>query len=203
MSSTTKDKLSKFKQLQKQRSLAQSQNKSDVYREHSRNSTTPAALQKHSQKQQDAELALLKMDDPLTNQQMERKKLWNYSVEDNQKWHEKNSSVEQRSKNQNDQNILAERTYLKKINEISKKKLSLGIKDASVDSNDGEYQFDHQPSKQTIELYTGSLQSSQNAKITKTNKNKLKNGKDTTLYINRKNKEFNEKLARHYDKHIE
>lgn len=218
---STAERLKKFQDLKIQRRKVDDENRKELYLEHQRNRTNPQKLKNQAKKHSKEEEEKLKNSasgdlssgQPLD--EIERKKLWNYSVEDNEHWEEKKAEQQRNKQNAkySDYNQLAEQTYLKRINELAKKKQnsfggegqsarnSVGKVLTTGDSYSQEYAFNHRPAKRDVDLLVKTTKDAETRKITKTNKTREKNAKGTSLYINRKNKDFNEKLGRHYDKY--
>lgn len=177
---TMSSRLERFKALQKQRKSVEKQTSVEVYRERQRNSTKKPSGQQPTEEESPED---------------ERKKIWNYSVEDNEKWDEmtKTKRENKLASKYNDYDTLAERTYLKKIAQVEK----AGIEGDDVSTAE-EYNFDHKPSEKAVEFVTNSLKTAEANKIAKTSKTKKKNSAHSGAYINKKNKDFNEKIERLY-----
>lgn len=192
-------RLEKFKSLKSRRVEAESENKKELYKEHQRNKTDFKKVKALEKSKQAAELELQKLDgNDREILAANKKQLWNYSVEDNEVWEEKmaDSKANKAGAHISDYNTLAHKTYVKSIKEMDKKRKG----ETNKINNYTEYGYDHKPSQVDVELYTGVLKQKEAARIQKNKIKSVKNGKDS-MYINQKNKDFNGKLARHYDKY--
>ncbi|ODV94946.1 hypothetical protein PACTADRAFT_50787, partial [Pachysolen tannophilus NRRL Y-2460] len=91
-------------------------------------------------------------------------------------------------------NELAENTYLK---ENKKVKIDLELYEKEKKHNDANngMDFNHKPSKEKINILLSDFKHKNARKLSKMNKSK---DRDSTSFINDKNRQFNEKLNRHY-----
>ncbi len=173
-----------------------------------------------NQKQR-AEFELAKLEAEASNEDFERQRAWDWTVEESEKWDKRMAEKKDREENGGfqDYSQAAERAYLKEMREFKpdvKSYLQSQIKDlqknnikevittengqiiVSGDTEPTRY-GEHKPSKSDIDRLVG--------QVKKGDERRMKRRRDsdenetTVNYINETNKQFNKKLARHYDKY--
>ncbi|KAH3669531.1 hypothetical protein WICMUC_004953 [Wickerhamomyces mucosus] len=189
--------MAKLKQLQRRKTDSAKLNRQELFKE-----------QKNKQNENKVRKSVddeLQLKEEYT-EESQRLKNWDYTLEENEKWEAK-----QELKNSNIDNAgfrnysqLAEQSYRREIEELNidkeaylKGKLKrLKQKDALDRDQDDEIDdYNNKPSKAAIDQLIANLKGSDGRKM-----KRRKNYEDTSSYINDKNKQFNEKLNRHYDK---
>ncbi|CDR44605.1 CYFA0S15e00496g1_1 [Cyberlindnera fabianii] len=213
-SPTAVERLAKLKQLQKRKTEAAKLNRQELFREHKLQSIGDSKLRNLESKQERALEELEKIETEEKGESWERKKVWDYSIEDNEKWEEKQALKNANKSNAGFSNYtqLAEQSYKKEISQIEvdkeaykKEKEKLNKKkenddnDDNNDNNDDDddnNDFSHKPSKNAVNKLLSTMKGGDARRM-----QRRKNYDDTDNYINTKNKQFNEKLDRHYDKY--
>lgn len=212
------DRLDRFKRLQVLRKRSQKDNRKDLYKEYKRNRlnttiNTDTQSLVDDKKSKAIVDSLKNSNGEVIKEKLKKKELWNYSVEDSERWENK------KLKNPNDNDIkennggddfdtVAKNTYLKQVTLIKSERMKSDalVTTAKVSLNsdeNGNYKYDHVPSKEDISLLVKTLKNSEKNKQSRIAKTKVKNeiSSSKSAYINVKNKEFNEKLSRQYDKY--
>ncbi|CCH41586.1 hypothetical protein BN7_1127 [Wickerhamomyces ciferrii] len=229
------ERLQKLQQLKKRKHESEKKNRDELFKEHREQSLEKGKLNSIKQKQEKAMEELEKIETKESGEDWERKKGWDYSIEDHEKWDKKQQLKNGNIRNGGFSNYsqLAEQSYTKEINNLDinkeeylKQKEKLKQKSIKSDEDDedsnsdtiDQVDFTNKPSKEAIDRLVGNLKESDTRKLRRRkdygttdtySKYKLYflfvffdtryTNKITT--VNDKNKQFNEKLNRHYDKH--
>lgn len=173
------ERLQKLQQLKKRKTEGEKKNREELFKEHKKLSIGEGKLRSIEQKQEKALEILDKLESKEKGEDWERKKGWDYSIEDHEKWDKK-----QEAKNQNKNNggfvnysQLAEQSYKKEIDnlEINKeeylkqkerlkqKKIRNGEDDEDEDNE--EVDFTNKPSKAAIDRLVGNMKGSDARKL--------------------------------------
>lgn len=238
MSSRSLDeRLQKLEQLKKRKNESEKKNREELFKEHRKQAVGEGKLRAMELKQEKAMEELDKLESKEKGEDWDRKKGWDYSIEDNEKWDKK-----QELKNQNKNNggfvnyaQLAEQSYKKEIDslEVNKeeylrqkaklqKKRIRSAEDGKDDEGDqsdlDEVDYNDKPSKAAIDRLVSNMRGSDTRKL-----RRRKDYEETDTYskyfrciffflrgssftntqtVNDKNKQFNEKLDRHYDGYL-
>ncbi|GMG20965.1 unnamed protein product [Ambrosiozyma monospora] len=206
---TTTDRLQKLREIRALKNSAKAENRRDLYSDFEKKKKDEKLLKTLSDKQERARDELNQIEFQQEGVNFERLRNLNYTVEDDEKWNEKQS---QRSKQDHKefQNYtqLAEQTYLKKLKAMDKlseneyieqKKLyqclkGKGFSEAQIITKLTDKKL---VSKLVIEL------KEQDEKAYKKRKRDAENDDDISIgFINDKNKLFNKKLNRHFNQYL-
>ncbi|KAA8898568.1 hypothetical protein TRICI_006523 [Trichomonascus ciferrii] len=218
-------RLEKFKQLRRRAAESSRANRSDLYQEYRRSQSDPNQQAKLTRKKEEAELEMAKLDSKERGEDFERKRAWDWTVEEAEKWDEKQKEKQERMDSSafSDFSSAAEKAYLKEMKDFKpdieayqKEKLKALKKDAIlVEDDEGKvvaynkdgslYEPDktdtsfltNKPRKEAVDRLVESMKTNDKRRM---KRRKQDEGEHVT-YINEKNKQFNMKLARHYDKY--
>lgn len=216
----------RFKQLKKKAVESSQANRSDLYQEYKNSQTDPKLKAKMDRKKEEAEFELSKLDSKEKGEDFERKRAWDWTIEESERWDEKQEEKRGRMESSvfSDHSTAAEKAYLKEmkdfkpdLDEYQREKLNALKRDAILieDENgkvipynkDGSvYEYDetkdssflnNKPKKAAVDRLVQSLKSNDSRRM----KRRKKDDEEHVTYINEKNKQFNMKLSRHYDKY--
>ncbi|CAN6630478.1 pre-mRNA-splicing factor Syf2p [Trichomonascus vanleenenianus] len=180
------DRKERFKQLRRRANQSAQENRKELYNESNR-----AREGEKSLTAQKAEIELAKIEAEEAGEDFERKRAWDWTVEESEKWDAKQKEKKSSYADDTDQ---AERTYYKQMRDIDPS--TSNSKESKEQEEEESYKCDHKPAKKNVDKLVSALN--------KTQQNSLKRRKtdeSSISYINQKNKDFNEKLSRHYDKY--
>jgi pre-mRNA-splicing factor SYF2 len=238
------ERVARFKALQSRASASQKSNLAEARAEASRNSVDPSVLANLSRKSAIASHNLLKADteEEGGRDAFERKRAWDYTVEESERWDER---MEKKARNRDnvafqDYSQEAEKIYERQIRNLEKQELKGEVKNREeyeaskaaliekaaqsggleiVETESGELVaidkdgtfystsdsvdfVESRPKRENVDRLVKDLQKAEEVKM-KRRRDRLgadANDGDVT-YINDKNKQFNQKLARFYDKY--
>lgn len=189
------ERLEKFKALKAKAKKATSDNRKDLYNEHKKQSISSKERQRLERRKEDAEVELAKLDAEEAGEDFDRKRAWDWTVEEAERWDEKQRLKKKAKEDSQDDDFttIAERSYAKKV------------RDMEVDSNAYEKEkdrgvdqvYEHKPNKKAVDkLINGMTRKN-------TKRPAAAKGEDgsVTSFINEKNKIYNKELSRHYDKY--
>ncbi|GET02785.1 SYF2-domain-containing protein [Rhizophagus clarus] len=208
-----------LQRLRKRSDDALQANRHEVYEEFQRKKTNPI----QQERKREAEKLLAKQEAQVRGENYERKRFWGYSAESVEKWEKKQEKKAKRSNTGfTDFNQVAHKKYKKQINELKpdleaydEKKIATTLtttKDGKVVCIDTESSFyrdanslryasvDNVPSPQEVDRLVTDV-SKQIAQREKFSRRKQADDDDEITYINNRNKRFNEKIGRFYDKY--
>ncbi|GAA5862161.1 hypothetical protein JCM3774_004804 [Rhodotorula dairenensis] len=218
------DRMNKLKELRKRMGESARANRQDVIAEVNAQRASARTLAKLERKRQQAEAMGEKARAAETGEDLERKKNWEYSIEDNERWDKKQARKERRADYSfTDYDDVTRRKYKKDLDDFkpdlttyNKQREAALQSDALVasatggevgpvlDSN-GLYRdansfvyADHKPSEDQVDRMISKL----NSDIDKRQKRSRQRDDDEQgdiTWINEKNRQFNRKLARYYD----
>jgi pre-mRNA-splicing factor SYF2 len=206
---SAQDRLEKLKQLQKRKAEGSRQNRQELFKEH-RQQSIGKQLEQLRKRQEKAQEELDSLESKEQGEDSHRKKVWDYTIEDNEKWDAKQEMRKSNKKNAGFKNYsqMAEQSYKKEIGmlEVDKEKYK-GHKDKEQDN--------HRPSREAIDTLVDQLTTSDSRRMKRKKRDdvdsyseylfvlliRLRQFKILTASVNDKNKQFNEKLNRHYDKY--
>ncbi len=238
------DRMARFKALQSRASASQKSNLAEARAEASRSSVDPSVIANLSRKAAVASHNLLKAD---TEEEggtgtFERKRAWDYTVEESERWDER---MEKKARNRDnvafqDYSSEAGKIYERQVRELEKSQLKGEVKNreeyeasraaliekaaqsggleivemengelVAIDKNGTFYStlnsvdfVESQPKRENVDRLVKDLQKAEEVRLKK-RRDRLDadaNDGDVT-YINDKNKQFNQKLARFYDRY--
>ncbi|KAF7506584.1 pre-mRNA-splicing factor syf2 [Endocarpon pusillum] len=243
-STSQTDRMARFKALQSRASASQKSNLAEARAEASRSSVDPSLLANLSRKAAVASHNLLKAD---TEEEgglgaFERKRAWDYTVEESERWDERMEKKARQRDNVAFQDYSSEaaKMYERQIKNLENMELKGGIKNREeyeaskaaliekaaqsggldiVEMEDGELVavdkdgtfystsdtvdfVENRPKRENVDRLVKDMQKAEDARL-KRRRDRL--GADTNdgdiTYINDKNKQFNQKLARFYDRY--
>ncbi|ERF74956.1 Pre-mRNA-splicing factor syf2 [Endocarpon pusillum Z07020] len=243
-STSQTDRMARFKALQSRASASQKSNLAEARAEASRSSVDPSLLANLSRKAAVASHNLLKAD---TEEEgglgaFERKRAWDYTVEESERWDERMEKKARQRDNVAFQDYSSEaaKMYERQIKNLENMELKGGIRNREeyeaskaaliekaaqsggldiVEMEDGELvavdkdgtfystsdtvEFvENRPKRENVDRLVKDMQKAEDARL-KRRRDRL--GADTNdgdiTYINDKNKQFNQKLARFYDRY--
>lgn len=238
------DRMARFKALQSRASASQKSNLAEARAEAARTSVDPSVLANLSHKAAVASHNLLKVD---TEEEggtgaFERKRAWDYTIEESERWDER---MEKKARNRDnvafqDYSSEAGKIYERQMRELEKSELKGEIKNreeyeaskavliekaaqsggleivemengelVAIDKNGTFYStsnsvdfVESRPKRENVDRLVRDLQKAEEVRLKK-RRDRLgadANDGDVT-YINDKNKQFNQKLARFYDRY--
>jgi pre-mRNA-splicing factor SYF2 len=227
------DRLARFKALQARHASSKKQNLKDAQQEAKQMATNPGVLKSLDRKHAVASHNLLKAETEASGEDFERKRAWDWTVEESEKWDKRMAKKERHRQDVAFQDYTqdARKSYKKqmrdfkpdleayqnqKMEAIEKAVANGGLE--LVETEDGELiavdrdgsfystadtsDFSQRkPDKAGVDRLVADLQRAEEARLKK-RKDRMKDQDDGDItYINLKNKQFNEKLKRFYDKY--
>lgn len=243
-STTSADRLARFAALKARATQSARSNLSEAKAEAQRSALDPQTLSNLARKRDIAAHNLLKADVEAEEGQgaFERKRAWDYTVEESEKWDERVARKrEAREKNEfQDYAAEAARVYERQIRELEKTQNARGgtghdeeyqaqkrelIEEAArnggleiVETTDGELVaidkdgrffangtntgfVEQKPKKENIDRLVADLQKAEEVSLRKRRERRGEQNDGDVTYINEKNRQFNMKLARFYDRY--
>jgi pre-mRNA-splicing factor SYF2 len=233
-SNSTADRLARFKALQARQAASRKDNFNASKAEAQKLTTDPSILISLQRKRDTAAEKLLKADIVESGEDFERKRAWDWTVEESEKWDRR---LEKKARHRDDVAFQdyrkeAEKTYKRQLKDLKpdlegyEKAKAEAVERAAktggleiVETEDGELVavdkdgtfyssadntdfIQNKPSKEQVDRLVSELRKAEEARLRK-RRERLQDddtGGDVT-YINKKNKQFNEKLARFYNKY--
>ncbi|KAK7207944.1 SYF2 splicing factor-domain-containing protein, partial [Myxozyma melibiosi] len=200
-----------------------SENKQELFAEYRRQKIDPAAVARLERKKADAELELSKIEASEQGEDFERKRAWDWTIEETEKWNERMERKKQAKQNSvlADFSLAADRAYQRELRDLQPdKEAYLRQKTKSIEKSgqivegengkliavDGD-RFDsahsldftsNKPPKEAVDRLVNSIKKADQQRMRKAPKTADEDG---ALAINEKNKHFNKKLSRYYDKY--
>ncbi|KAJ2966478.1 hypothetical protein NUW58_g10651 [Xylaria curta] len=228
------DRLARFRALQARAKTSSDQNLKEATKESQRLATDPSALTALHRRRDIAAHKLLKAETEEGGEDFERKRAWDWTVEESERWdkrvkkkgaHRDNNAFQDYRAESNKiykrqlQNLAPdmERYEKDKMKAIEKAAASGGLeiietedgeliavdKDGSFYSTADSTTFhENKPDKAAVDRLVEDLKRAEEARLRKRRERMAKNGDEGDItYINEKNKQFNQKLARFYNKY--
>ncbi|KAI1819116.1 SYF2 splicing factor-domain-containing protein [Xylaria intraflava] len=228
------DRLARFRALQARAKTSSDQNFKEAAKESQRLATDPSALTALHRRRDIAAHKLLKAETEEAGEDFERKRAWDWTVEESERWdkrvkkkaaHRDNNAFQDYRAESNKiykrqlQNLAPdmERYEKDKMKAIEKAAASGGLeiieteegeliavdKDGSFYSTADSTTFhENKPDKAAVDRLVEDLKRAEEARLRKRKERMAQNGDDGDVtYINEKNKQFNQKLARFYNKY--
>ncbi|CAG8533218.1 6812_t:CDS:2 [Funneliformis caledonium] len=220
-------RMEKFKKLRSRMDEGETANRKEVFEEHQRKKTNPKEIIKQERKREEAEKLLAKQQAEERGEDYERSKFWEYSAESVEKWEKKQEKKAKKSDVAfTDYNQVAHKKYKRQINELKpdlvtyKEQKAAAVASSSLvttedgqivsvdtesnfyrDANSLQYaSVDNQPTREAIDRVVADVNKTI-AKREKSSRQKPVNEDDDITYINERNRRFNEKIGRFYDKY--
>jgi pre-mRNA-splicing factor SYF2 len=234
-SNSAADRMARFKALKARQAAGMKQNAKEVQRETDRMKIDPELVKKLDRKNAIASHKLLKDDTEAAGGDFERKRAWDWTIEESEKWDRR---LEKKAANRenvafSDYSAEAQKVYQRqmrdfkpdmeayeqgKMDAIQKAARNGGLeivetetgeliavdRDGSfLSTSDQPQDFTSKPSKEALDRLVNDIKKAEDVRMQRRkqrNKEQLDENGDVT-YINQKNKQFNEKLKRFYDKY--
>lgn len=190
-----KERIQKLQQLKRRKAEGVKLNREELFKEHRHQAIGEAKLRQLGKRQENALEELEKLESEERGEDHERKKAWDYTLEDHEKWDEKVEMRRNNKKNSGFQNYtqMAEQSYKKEVALMPVDKDSY----KKQKEKNGDVDFANKPTKAAVDALVESLTTGDKRRM-----RKKRDNDETEGYINDKNKQFNEKLSRHYDKYL-
>ncbi|KAJ5619777.1 SYF2-domain-containing protein [Penicillium lagena] len=230
--SKARERQERFKALQSRAKSAAERNLKETAAETQRLATDPALLHSLSRKHAFASHNLLKADTEASGEDFERKRAWDWTVDESEKWDRRMEKKQRHRDNVAFQDYTqdAQKVYKRQMRELApnleayeKEKMAAIEKAAAngdleiVETSDGEmiavdkngsfYSTadsvgftDSKPDRAAVDRLVSDLQKAEEVRLKKRKERRGDEEADVT-YINDKNKQFNQKLARFYNKY--
>ncbi|KAJ5169001.1 Pre-mRNA-splicing factor syf2 [Penicillium canariense] len=227
-----RERKDRFKALQARAKSATERNLKETAAETQRLATDPGLLNSISRKHAFASHNLLKADTEAAGEDFERKRAWDWTVEESEKW-DRRMGKKQRHREDvafQDYTQDARKVYKRQLRELApdleayeKEKMAAIEKAAAngdleiVETSDGEmiaidkngsfYSTadsvgfaDNKPNRANVDKLVNDIRKAEEVRLKKRKERRGDEEADVT-YINEKNKQFNQKLARFYNKY--
>ncbi|KAF3915283.1 hypothetical protein AA313_de0201426 [Arthrobotrys entomopaga] len=224
-SDPAQDRLARFKALQARAKSSVDTNRKEVYAERKRQAVDPREIAALQRRKADAEMKLEKANVIDEGGDFERKRAWDWTVEESEKWDKK---LEKKKKKAEDAAFQDYRQNARKVYKRQLQGMDVDLdayakerakvaKDGQIyETEDGELvavdeggEFyadgtslafvDNKPSRANVDKLVKELKKADEVRI----KRQKKGDDDDITYINDKNKQFNQKLARYYNKYTQ
>jgi pre-mRNA-splicing factor SYF2 len=229
------DRMARFRALQARAKASSDQNLKEATKESQRLASDPSQLASLSRKHAIASHKLLKADVEAAGEDFERKRAWDWTIEESEKWDKRVAKKEAHRDNNAFQDYRAEsqKVYKRQVRNMAapdlekyaREKMAAIEKAAAagtleiVETEDGELiaidkdgsfystadstSFaENKPDKAAIDRLVNDLKKADEVSLKKRRDRMAANGDDADVtYINEKNKQFNQKLARFYNKY--
>ncbi|KAI2618697.1 SYF2-domain-containing protein [Hypomontagnella submonticulosa] len=229
-----KERMARFRALQARAKTSSDQNLAEATKESQRLATDPSALASLSRRRDIATHKLLKAETEEAGEDFERKRAWDWTAEESERWdrrvkkkaaHRDNNAFQDYRQESNkvykrqlrDLNPDLDRYEKDKMAAIEKAAAAGGLdivetedgeliavdKDGSFYSTADSTTFaENKPDKAAVDRLVGELQKAEESRLRKRRERMAQNGDEGDVtYINEKNKQFNQKLARFYNKY--
>ncbi|KAI1766408.1 SYF2 splicing factor-domain-containing protein [Hypoxylon sp. FL1150] len=229
-----KERMARFRALQARAKTSSSQNLKEATKESQRLATDPTALASLNRRRDIATHKLLKAETEEAGDDFERKRAWDWTAEESERWdkrlkkraaHRDNNAFQDYRQESNKMYKRQVRNLAPDLERYERDKMAAVEKAASsggldiVEMDDGELiavdkdgsfystadstSFaQNRPDKAAVDRLVGDLQKAEETRLRKRRERMAQNGDDGDVtYINEKNKQFNQKLARFYNKY--
>ncbi|KAJ5959138.1 uncharacterized protein N7479_006288 [Penicillium vulpinum] len=231
--SKARERMNRFKALQARAKSATERNLKETAAESQRLSTDPALLNTLSRKHAFASHNLLKADTEADGEDFERKRAWDWTVDESEKWDRRMEKKQRHRDNVAFQDYTqdARKIYKRQLREMApnlesyeKEKLAAIERAAAngdleiVETEDGEmiaidkngsfYSTadstgftDSKPDRAAVDRLVNDIQKAEEVRLKKRKERRGGDDDADVTYINEKNRQFNQKLARFYNKY--
>ncbi|KAI4869523.1 SYF2 splicing factor [Hypoxylon rubiginosum] len=229
-----KERMARFRALQARAKTSSDQNLKEATKESQRLATDPAALASLNRRRDIATHKLLKAETEEAGDDFERKRAWDWTAEESERWdkrlkkraaHRDNNAFQDYRQESNKMYKRQVRGLAPDLERYEKDKMAAIEKAAAsggldiIETDDGELiavdkdgsfystadstSFaQSRPDKAAVDRLVGDLQKAEETRLRKRRERMAQNGDDGDVtYINEKNKQFNQKLARFYNKY--
>ncbi|CAG8910247.1 unnamed protein product [Penicillium egyptiacum] len=231
--SKARERMNRFKALQARAKSATERNLKETAAESQRLTTDPALLNTLSRKHAFASHNLLKADTEAAGEDFERKRAWDWTVDESEKW-DRRMEKKQRHRDDvafQDYTQDARKIYKRQLREMApnlesyeKEKLAAIERAAAngdleiVETEDGEmiaidkngsfYSTadstgftESKPDRAAVDRLVNDIQKAEEVRLKKRKERRGGDDDADVTYINEKNRQFNQKLARFYNKY--
>ncbi|KAK4989795.1 Pre-mRNA-splicing factor SYF2 [Elasticomyces elasticus] len=229
------DRVARWAALRGLAAEARKQNRIAVQAEMQRASIDPNALNKVSRKKEAAAQKLLKAETEADGEDFERKRAWDWTAEESEKWDKRLAKKAKARENNDFQDYRGEaqkvykgqigRMDLEKNKEAYEQQKREMIERAAqggrlelVENESGELMavdrdgkfystadntsfMDHKPTPEALDRLVADLEKAEEVRLKKRKARGRQQEDGDVTYINEKNKQFNQKLARFYNKY--
>ncbi|KAI0480370.1 SYF2 splicing factor-domain-containing protein [Xylariaceae sp. FL0804] len=230
-----KDRMARFRALQARAKTSSSQNLKEATKESQRLATDPSALTALQRRRDIAAHKLLKAETEEAGDDFERKRAWDWTAEESERWDRRVKKKAAHRDNNAFQDYRAEssKVYKRQVRDnlapdleryerdkmaaIERSAASGGLeivetgdgeliavdKDGSFYSTADSMSFtENKPDRAAVDRLVADLKKAEEVRLRKRRERMAQNGDDgDATYINEKNKQFNQKLARFYNKY--
>ncbi|KAI0879562.1 SYF2 splicing factor-domain-containing protein [Hypoxylon argillaceum] len=228
------DRLARFRALQARAKTSSDQNLKEATKESQRLATDPSALTALHRRRDIAAHKLLKAETEEAGEDFERKRAWDWTIEESEKWDKRLKKKAAHRDNNAFQDYRAEsnKVYKRQVQSLApdmeryeKDKMKAIEKAAAsggldiIETEDGELIavdkdgsffstadsltfHENKPDRAAVDRLVDDLKKAEDERLRKRRQRMAQNGDDGDVtYINEKNKQFNQKLARFYNKY--
>lgn len=226
-----KERLDRFKALQARARTGSQKNEKEASLESQRLASDPNLLTALNRKRDVAQHNLMKAEAEENGEDFERKRAWDWTIEESERWDKRLKKKEAHRDDQAFQDYRQDsrKVYKRQIRNMAtdmdgyeREKMRAVEKAAAsggleiVETDDGELVavdkdgtfystadstgfIEHKPPKEAVDRLVKDLQQAEDARLKK-RKDRMGDGDGDVTYINEKNKTFNNKLNRFYNK---
>lgn len=200
------DRLAKLQQLKRKKQESEKLNKQELFQDYKQQKLKSIEYKKIEKKKLNVELEQEKLDSLDRGEDFERKRNWDWTIEDCEKWEKK---TKQKGKNQKSGfqnfNKMAEQAYNKEILNLKVDREAYDQQKKVIDKFNGDSHPQmskilpvyNKPNAADTNILVRNIEEANNRRM-KRRRNKQEED-DVNSYINDKNKQFNLKLNRQYD----
>ncbi|KAI1333773.1 SYF2 splicing factor-domain-containing protein [Xylariaceae sp. FL0016] len=228
------DRMARFRALQARAKTSSDQNFKEASKESQRLATDPSALTALHRRRDIAEHKLLKAETEEAGEDFERKRAWDWTAEESERWDKRVKKKAAHRDNNAFQDYRAEsnKVYKRQVRDLApdmeryeKDKMAAIEKAAAsggleiIETDDGELVAvdkngsfystadstnftENKPDKAAVDRLVADLKKAEESRLRKRRERMAQNGDEGDVtYINEKNKQFNQKLSRFYNKY--
>ncbi|RYO74128.1 hypothetical protein DL766_005565 [Monosporascus sp. MC13-8B] len=230
-----KERMARFRALQARAKTSSDQNLQEATKESQRLATDPTALTALHRRRDIAAHKLLKAETEDRGEDFERKRAWDWTAEESERWDRRLRKKAAHRDNNAFQDYRAEgvKAYKRQVREMAAPDLERYARDKMaaieraaasggldiVETEDGELVavdrdgsfystadstafVENKPDKAAVDRLVSDLKKAEEVRMRKRRERMAKNGDEGDVtYINEKNKQFNQKLSRFYNKY--
>lgn len=196
----------RFRRLQRRARESAQDNRHEIIAEHRRQQVDPRAQARQERRQMDAEEELAKMDARDRGEDYERKRAWDWTMEESERWDRRMRAKDKNRHEAMFQNYeqLARNEYEQLSARRAPRALpGAGAPEAAAGAEDGaggDLDFvNHKPAKEDMDRLLGELRKRDEKRENRQRRRKFLKQNEVS-YINEENRAYNMKLVRYYDK---
>ncbi|CAA19016.1 Prp19 complex subunit Syf2 [Schizosaccharomyces pombe] len=205
-------RVEKLKKIREQMRKSSHENRKEVVQEHSRMRIDPALERRLERKRMEAEEELAKIETEEEGGDFERRRAWDWTIEESEKWDQRLRKKKQTIQNVafSDYHSQASKDYNRGIRDLKpdyekydKDKKEEKSKSRSVALYDEAERLDwvsNKPDKEHVERLVESIKKQDQRRL-KNTKRRGTDEEDHITFINERNRKFNLKLQRFYSKY--